>query len=307
MNILPKPKSNSGQTLLVVVLVISVSLIIALSVISRTVTDVTVTNKEDESQRAFSAAEAGIEKSLLSGVAIPTTNLNNSASFTTQVTNFSQGTTSFVNPMSFYSGESMTLWFVSHSASGSTVCDGTHPCFTGDAFTVCWVKTESTPTDVNKIPALELSVHYETTAGDPSTLQIARATFDPNQSRGNGFAAVDAGTCSIGTPATLFAYKKAISLNTNLGLTSTITGTINKLQFARIRLLYNTDTPHLIGITGGSTAFPSQGVIIDSTGTSCTAAGSCGDSNRKITVVEGYKEIPSIFESAIFSPGGIIK
>jgi len=54
----------SGQAVLLVVLTLAVVLTLVLSVISRTITDVKITTVEGDSLRAFSAAEAGIERHL---------------------------------------------------------------------------------------------------------------------------------------------------------------------------------------------------------------------------------------------------
>jgi Tfp pilus assembly protein PilX len=286
MNSLPKLKKSSGQTLLVVVLIISVSLIISLSVISRTITDVTVTNKEEESQRAFSAAEAGIEKSLLSGNSITTpTNLTN-ASFTTNVSNFSQGISKFVNPTLLNSGESMTVWFVAHNADGSMANTSS---FAGTKMNVCW----------NGDTAIEVTVYYTSDgSANLANMQLFRAAFDANVTRGDNFAGVDLGTpCSIGNNN--FDHQKLITLPTPIA----------GLKFAKVKVLYNVN-PVDIGIDStDNNTFPSQGVIIDSTGSACTGS-SCttSDSNRKITVVEGYNEVPSVFDSTIYGgTGGLTK
>ena len=53
------PKIESGQALLLVLLGMAVVLTIVLSILSRSVTDIAVTSREEEALRAFSAAEAG--------------------------------------------------------------------------------------------------------------------------------------------------------------------------------------------------------------------------------------------------------
>lgn len=277
MNTLPKLKNNSGQTLLVVVLVISVSLIVALSVISRSITDVTVTNKEEESQRAFSAAEAGIEKSLLSGSSITPTNLAN-ASFTTQVGPFSQGTSSFVSPVPLNSGESMTVWFVSHNTDGSphlNCGDAGFPCFSGTSINVCWDQDATAVAS-----AVEVTVYH---GSDLAHIEIYRTAVDSASPARGSFSSA-AGSCTIGTNT--FAHSQTITLP-------------GQKIFARVKVLYNT-TPVKIGIDGLSSAFPAQGIMV-------TSSGLAGAANRKISVFESYSEIPSIFELALFSPGGITK
>ena len=60
-------KRQRGQTLLIVLLLLAVVLTIALSIASRSITDINVSIKEEEAARAFSAAEAGIEQALIGG------------------------------------------------------------------------------------------------------------------------------------------------------------------------------------------------------------------------------------------------
>ena len=60
-------KRESGQALILVLLSLSVVLTLVLYVVSRSVTDVAVSSQQEESVRAFSAAEAGIEKTLVIG------------------------------------------------------------------------------------------------------------------------------------------------------------------------------------------------------------------------------------------------
>ena len=51
---------QSGQALLIVLLGMAVVLTMVLSVVSRSVTDIQLTTRDDEALRAFSAAEAGV-------------------------------------------------------------------------------------------------------------------------------------------------------------------------------------------------------------------------------------------------------
>jgi len=62
-----KNKKESGQALLIVLLGMAVILTLVLSIVSRSVTDISLTKKDEESLRAFSAAEAGVEQLLVGG------------------------------------------------------------------------------------------------------------------------------------------------------------------------------------------------------------------------------------------------
>ena len=67
---------NQGQALLIVLLTLSVVLTIVLSIVSRSITDISITSLEEDSQRAFNAAEAGVEQALLKGGAIAETDID---------------------------------------------------------------------------------------------------------------------------------------------------------------------------------------------------------------------------------------
>src|SRR5581483_10727096 len=69
--------NNSGQALLIVLLGMAVVLTITLSILSTSVTDVKITSTEESALRAFSAAEAGVERALITGNS-ETGNLGNS-------------------------------------------------------------------------------------------------------------------------------------------------------------------------------------------------------------------------------------
>jgi len=65
---------NKGQIGLIVILIMAVGLTIGLAIASQSITDVSISETEEKSLRAFNAAEAGIEEVLQSG-ALGVTNL----------------------------------------------------------------------------------------------------------------------------------------------------------------------------------------------------------------------------------------
>ena len=62
---------NKGQIILVLLLMAAVAITIALSVVQRSLVDISSSVKQEESTRALSAAEAGIEKALRNDVSGP--------------------------------------------------------------------------------------------------------------------------------------------------------------------------------------------------------------------------------------------
>lgn len=294
-------KRESGQALVLVLLSLAVVLTLVLFILARSVTDIAVSTSSEESVRAFSAAEAGIEQALIIGSG--TTSTVGNATFTSSVTNVASGAQNFTYPISLAAGDTATLWFVNHDSTGATVCDGTNPCFTGHLVKVCWGK-QGTSANTATTPAVEFSVFYESTPGTLSTARIARISIDPNSSRATTtrFVAPDSGSCSTAGGETL-QFQKTIDLAT-LGIPAGSYGVQNGLQYAKLRMLYNSDTNHKAGfdvnLGGGNTLLPSQGIQADSTGTA-------GASNRRLSVFQSWPEAPIIFDFALYSSTGISK
>lgn len=297
--IMPKnPKNNSGQALLIVLLSVAVVLTIILSILARSIVDISVTSQGEDSLKAFSAAEAGVEKAFIgaiTGTSETTTEVG--SKYKTSVSNFAENESSFVSPITLVSGESSTVWFVSHDENGNFSCTG-KPCFTGDTIKVCWGK-QGTEAGTETTPAIELSFFYLTIPFNYSTAQIGRVVLDPNSSRTaeNHFSSPDTGECAI--DGQIFPFQKTIKLGGTggIGVNSSLPG---NLLFAKIKFFYNTDTAQPYGIDANGSVLPSQGTKVDSSGSS-------GNANRKLDVFQSFGETPEIFDSVIFSMGGITK
>jgi hypothetical protein len=272
-----KVVNESGQALVLVLLALSVVLTIVLFVLSRSITDISISSSASSAVSAFSAAEAGVEQALVIGVGGSDT--VGSASYTSQVTNVASGETSFVYPMDLNSGDSMTLWLKSQDSSSD---------FTGSSLKICWGKTGAY-SDQSLIPAIETVLFYETSAGVPSTTRIFRAAFDSNAARrvSNSFAA-DSGTCTVGEESFQFSTTLDLSLLPNP-------------QFVFVRMFYNTDTSQPVAFDStNASIFPSQGILVESSGTA-------GQSTRKVQVFQSWPEIPSPFQFAVYGSTGLTK
>lgn len=311
MNILPSSTyqarlSQSGQALLIVVLSLAVVLTIVLSILARSVTDIKISTGGEEALRAFSAAEAGIERALIAGSGSISCNALScpeygGAEFSAAVTKVGKDSTFFVNPTPLLSGESSLFWFVAHDENGNLVCETGNDCFTGDQVKVCWGK-EGTSGSIAETPAIELSVVYAVTPNDYSSLQVAREAVDPNSSRRllNSFSAPDSvSSCTIGTEN--YAFQKTLTFSALNILSYDEPG---GLQFLLTRLIYNEGVSHGVGISvasfPGNGLLPAQGTVVDS-------SGNFGEANRKINVFQGFGEVPLPFGTVLFSPTGITK
>ena len=268
---IPYSHKESGQVLLISLLVLSIATTVALSLISRSTTDVTISNQISESSRAFSAAEAGIEEALKSGVgtSVPQV-LTAGVSYNVAKADIGGAAGAYVFPKKISHGTTETLWLVNHNADGTLI---ETPTYTAAAIDVCWSQ-ETT------IPAMIVSVFYKTAAGG---YRVAKGAYDPNSARAltNKFSAPTSltGGCGDGTTT----YKQTI----------TFTAEMDTLLMLRLQPLYADAN---IAITA-SGALPIQGSKLESTGTSE------GGLARKIVVYQQYRSPPSIFNSVIYSQG----
>lgn len=286
---------KKGQAVLVILLSLSVVLIIVMYIISRSITDISLSSKEEDSLRAFSAAEAGIERALVIGGG--SSGAIGDANFNASVTNFAQGASSVIYPFSLKSGENALFWFVGHNADGTLGC-ATESCFTGSSARFCW-GDPTTPPDNAQTPALEITVYYKTLSGE---YRVGRKVVDPNQNGrtlSNGYT-TGGGTCTIDGQA--FEFQNTVNFGAGgLNIANTSTGGV--LQYATVKLLYNTSVAHKVAIdvTGSMPSLlPSQGVKVNS-------SGNFADANRAIEVFQLHPETPPIFANVIYSGAGVTK
>ncbi len=225
-------KHERGQILLIVVLVMTIALTIGLSLATRTITEVRTGTEQETSQRAFSAAEAGIEKALQETTG-STGEFDNDASYQTTVTAISGLTLLLNNGNPIIKNDAGDVWL-------STYPGYTSP-WSGDV-TVYWGNSNNGCTS----PALEILVIHGTKA-NPS---VTHYPVDPCSARATAtrFEAISAGGGTI--QGKQFFYRRTITINSGL--------------LMRILPLYGAT---IVGIQA-NTALPSQGKLITSVGTS---------------------------------------
>lgn len=138
-------KSEFGQALLIVLLVMAVGLTMGLAVVSRSVTDIRISQQEEESARAFSSAEAGIEEALLENLAVGGSKSELVGEVEYTVTATEQGGSSIydLGGGKFLSGDTQTVWLIDHTATGEL--GGSSFSNTG-SINVCWGEP-GTPAD----------------------------------------------------------------------------------------------------------------------------------------------------------------
>lgn len=274
-----RKKYQSGQIALIALLVLTIATTVGLSLIARTTTDVSVTRNIEESTRAFSAAEAGIEETLKSGIASDFTidpTLGVKYNVTVAPAGGSVGNP-FVFPQKTVSENTETVWLVNHDATTGNIIET--PTYTAGYIDVCWSSESTTP-------ALVVAVLYKTSGG---AYQVAKAAYDdPAAGRANNFSAPTATTG--GCTGTSTTYRSRITF---ASFVPAITPAVDTLIALRIRPVYSGT---LIAIAPAQN-LPSQGNRIESVGT----AGS--DVNRKIIVYQQFRAPDSIFDYAVYSEG----
>lgn len=284
---------KKGQALLLVLLAMATLATMVLSVVSRSISEVGVTTREDESLRAFSAAEAGVETGLIENTVITDTPVtigpnvleapapgggaSEVSTYTANIGRYPETLTKFNYPFEITNGQAGSVWF--RTRDGDTVldCGGASACFTGNTLTLCWGKQGG------EVPAVVANVIYE----DSSTGNVAikPVGFDPNAGRrGSNYFEPDRGeACNIDGQA--YAY------SANVGI-------VGSPILMRVTMLYNA-SPQIFGVDAPS-PLPIQGRKVSSEGRS-------GESTRKIDAFLLNPEIPFIFDAALYSEQGLTK
>ncbi len=291
--------SNHGQIILIILLVMAVGVTVGLSVANRAVTDVKISTQIEESNRAFSAAEAGIESILnqnlasVSGATLEgSLGPNDEASYRVEVTSVGNDSDIFSFPDFILDGDHQTVWLVNQGADGPVVDTR---IYNSDVITVCWKGTEGVP----DIPAIEISAFMN----DSGEFKVAREYFDPDSGRivseGSGFATVSdqsGGYCdnSLGTTYTYRVNVNFITLDPEV----TIVGDYVPVAI-RVRPIYANS--YIAVQRDPAAVFPEQGKNIVSTGTTDTGV------TRKWNVEQYYSAPQDIFEYAVWSGGSLTK
>lgn len=265
---------QSGQILLVVVLVMVVVLTVGLSIVTRSITSLRTTQEDASSQKAFSAAEAGVEQ------------LINSGSTSESDSSFGADASYSVNTATV--GGSSTNFLVNNYAQvnqddGADVWLSTYPSYSDPLttpVTVFWGRSPevcSANPDLNTMAAIEIAV----ISGSLTAPAMQRYAFDPCALRAqdNGLSTdIQAGQTVL---SKTFAHRVTINVATG--------------RLMRVIPLY-APTVMAVSTGGGGPNLPAQGTLIQSTGVS-------GEVQRKIQVFKGFPKVPNeFFPMGIFSP-----
>ncbi len=299
---------EKGQAILALILIMTVALAIGVSVIQKSLVDLSTSTKVEQSQRAFSAAEAGIERGLRgssSGISLAETG-NQSSATTTD--------TGLIPCVPGSSG----------CAQGANIQQTAleYPPIAKEEFAHIWLidpaSTTNPPTGPNS-PTKGIEVYWGNPGAEHAAIQIkiiyydsvsgtyktAAYYFDSDAARASGNGFTDASTsCTSPVINTIFGVNRTFYCKKTIDSTSSPAFPPSGLMLVRIRLLY-TSTSQQIAVQGHLTcgalcSLPPQTRLIRSTGTS-------GPTQRTVQIFQINNVVLPYFDFAIFSAGAISK
>lgn len=295
--------NQQGQLILTLILVMTVALAIGLSIIQKSLLDVSTATKVEQSSRAFSAAEAGIEKALrvndcgVNGVNCKVDFAETKAKADVLDTKLMPVVVSIGTPQDpleyppLAKEDVVQIWLADLTSKDNPPAVFYDPSPIR-AIDVYWGTSGSPITDR---AALELNLIYY----DGNSYQSYKKYLDSTSRNPNSFELV--ATCNGNyTPTNgtqTYQCKRRIGPPLDSALPS-------QLMLVRARLFYNsTSQPfavQAVNTCGQPCSLPPQARVLISTGT-------VGDTQRRVKVFQENKVVPTYFDYAIFSAGDIVK
>lgn len=294
---------QKGQIILLLILVMTVALAIGLSIVQKSLVDVSTASKVEQSSRAFSAAEAGIEKALKGDTNIHQSFAGNSSNIKEVVD------TGLIPPYPptdpptrqdplaippLAKEDVVQIWL----ADFNSTANPPDSVYIQNTLDVYWGNSSTDKA------AIELTlVYYDSTAKIYTAKKWYLDNANASRSPANGFKTV---TC--GGNYTLPGYQCYVRIGDQIldpyYNTSGYGALPSGLMLIRARLLYNTTSQplavHAVGVCGKPCSLPPQARIIVSTGVS-------GETQRRVKIFQSSKVVPPFFDYAIFSAGDISK
>ena len=282
--------SQKGQIVVILLMLMLVALSIGLAVTQKSITDVTTSTQGEQSSRAFSAAEAGIEKAL-TGTVTPGTSIPLSNDSVAKV-----------------DGSDL----LPKSGSGAGI---EYPPIGRETSAQFWMTNPKNPADYYDKPSFDLYFGNEKTTDKPAVelKLIVQNTgtgifdtkvyyFDSNATRvlSNRFTPIP-GCFSETMPVGILGNNHKFFCKTTVDFTGTpdCPGGNCRLILARARFLYSNDN-HKLAIAPIGDDFPPQVQIYNATGTS-------GRSEKQIQAFKVIDAVPAWFDFSVFSVNEIRK
>lgn len=325
--------SQSGQALLIILLATLVALTIGLTITQRSLTEVSNSTRVEQSTRAFSAAEAGIENALsqVSPVNGSVTDLGNSSGYGVSTSGEVPKVTDHLVGLEYpplTKASFAHFWLADPNQVFNSPNYGA--TYIHSNFVVYFGNSDA-GSDTPK-PAVEVNVVTYNTSTAKYISNKYYIDSDGNRATNNKFTNANAGgfsdgtNCSGGNTASVYSAATGTGSATSSpflckvsippqsaggGYTGayTASGSVNIPTLVRVRVLYSNNSQR-IALTPAQTGYgasppdydylPAQAVVYDATGTA-------GDSKRKLRLFTLKNVVPLYFDYAIFSAASISK
>lgn len=286
---------EKGQIILILLLVMSVALGIGLSVVQRSLTDLSTSSKVEQSSRAFSAAEAGIESALQKNLTTDTSfsvsqaQLQNQSSADVVVkANLPEPGQALEYP-AISKEEIAHVWLISPKDLNSAAYDG-------GTLNIYW---GNSGVSLQERPAIELTLVYQ----ENSNTYLGKKFFIDNESSRrstNGFSAPNGGCSHPPLTTSLSTVPKTFYCRTTVNVGSSDIPNLKKLMLIRARLLYSNISQSFAVAPSSGKSLPQQAILITSKGVS-------GTSSRSVQLFQVANVVPFYLDYAVFASGEISK
>jgi type II secretory pathway pseudopilin PulG len=281
-----KKNREEGQAVLILLLAIAVILTVGLSLVSRSITDVKISQQSQESARALWVAQAGLEKAIRSNAQIGSAGSPetlNGVSYYVEKNDLGGSTSEYVYPGKVKANEPITVWLVGHDTDGNIVptseYNGTLRFYWGEG-------SESGSSST----AMEITFIYQDSGG----FKIKRYAYDPYASRSPSTSFASPATCAGADKN--FGGQNFAFCTPSLSLPIAVASGTNYM--VKVRLLFNS-VPKPIGVKGSAnlslqgSCFPVTATIEESGVT------------KKYEECQLYESTPPIFDNLLYSGGGL--
>jgi len=267
-------KNKQGQIALIIILLMVVVGTLALSVVSRSVTDIGISKQDENKIRAFSKAEAGIEDILNAGAAnIFSSSPNGTGTIGSDVTNSYDYTVAEVGDATSYEMEGQ----LSNGETTQINLNGSN-----SSIDLYWVDADNSVETTSPKAALEVSIFRK----DPlsGVYSVNRLAYKPSVSGPDvAFETVDAPPGAFGTK-NYGSYKGSISLTADD-------------QFIRIKALYNKTS---LAVKANDGTLPAQAYRI-------TVKASESGNSAALEIIQTASASAGIFDYSLWSGSGLTK
>lgn len=284
--------NQSGQIVIILLLTMLVALSVGLVITQRSINDVTTSTQSEQFSRAFSAAEAGIEKAISqnSSITLSEDQLGNQSSAKAKVAGCLPRFGQALEYPPIGKETIAQFWLMNPVAPG---CSGSS--YTGNSVSL-YFGNDDLADNSTQIPAVEVAL----VRFDGTIYSTQRRFIDPLSSRrtSNGFEPLN---CT----------GKTVAINT----TSSIDNTLQDRQFKckvtidtsgatpillRVRIIYTDKSQKVAVAPESGKSLPPQAAYYTSTGIS-------GQSQKTLQVFKLYYVAPPFFDFSIFATGKVKK